>query len=104
MNTLMQKLMTQDSLPMLFAFSPLILFLGVLKSSHVLGISLDADEELLRWCCSRVFSLMRSVMVMVVEGCTLERSVVVAPVVLVVVLGGGNFSGPFRHGRRPPGV
>jgi hypothetical protein len=35
----MQKLMSQDSLPTLFAFAPLILFLGVLKSSQMLGIS-----------------------------------------------------------------
>jgi hypothetical protein len=35
----MQKLMSQYSLPTLFAFGPLILFLiGVLKSSRVLGI------------------------------------------------------------------
>jgi hypothetical protein len=34
----MQKLMTQYSLPMLFAFGPLILFLCVLKSSRMLGI------------------------------------------------------------------
>jgi hypothetical protein len=34
----MQKLMSQYSLPMLFAFGPLILFLGVLKSSRMLGI------------------------------------------------------------------
>jgi hypothetical protein len=40
MKTLMQKLISQDSLPMLFAFAPLIHFLGVLKSSHALGISL----------------------------------------------------------------
>jgi hypothetical protein len=40
MKTLMQKLMSQDSLPMLFAFVPLILFLGVLKSSRMLSISL----------------------------------------------------------------
>jgi hypothetical protein len=35
----MQKLMSQDSLPMLFAFAPLILFLGVIKSSCTLDIS-----------------------------------------------------------------
>jgi hypothetical protein len=35
----MQKLMSQDNLPMLFTFAPLILFLGVLKSSFTLGIS-----------------------------------------------------------------
>jgi hypothetical protein len=35
----MQKLMSQDILPTLFAFSPMILFLGVLKSSRTLGIS-----------------------------------------------------------------
>jgi hypothetical protein len=34
----MQKLMSQDSLPTLFAFAPLILFLGVLKSSCTSGI------------------------------------------------------------------
>jgi hypothetical protein len=39
MKTLMQKLMSQDSLPTLFAIAPLILFLGVLKSSHKLVIS-----------------------------------------------------------------
>jgi hypothetical protein len=35
----MQKLMSQDSLPMLFAFAPLILFLGALKYSRMLNIS-----------------------------------------------------------------
>jgi hypothetical protein len=40
MNTLVQKLMSQDSLPMLFAFAPLILFLGALKSLRKMGISL----------------------------------------------------------------
>jgi hypothetical protein len=35
----MQKLSSQDSLPTLFAFAPLILFLGTLKSWLTLGIS-----------------------------------------------------------------
>jgi hypothetical protein len=39
MNTLVQKLMSQDSLPTLFAFAPLILFLGALKSSRTVNIS-----------------------------------------------------------------
>jgi hypothetical protein len=35
----MQKLISQDSLPTLFEFAPLILFLGALKSLCTLGIS-----------------------------------------------------------------
>jgi hypothetical protein len=31
--------MSQDTLPMLFAFAPLVLFLGVLKSLRTLGLS-----------------------------------------------------------------
>jgi hypothetical protein len=34
----MQKLMSRNSLPTLFAFAPLIIFLGTLKSSRTLGI------------------------------------------------------------------
>jgi hypothetical protein len=41
----MQKL-SQDSLPTLFVFAPLILFLGAIKSSHTLGISLGLMVKL----------------------------------------------------------
>jgi hypothetical protein len=42
----MQKLMSKDSLPTLFAFAPLILLVGVLKSSHTLSISPGLTVEL----------------------------------------------------------